>query len=260
MRGVVAIALLLLLWAPVRAPADDPPTDEVVRYENGLLTVRANDVAVDRLLGQIAAQTGATMRGIPPTRTASFDFRDVPLAEGLKRILGEDSFMLAYGTDGQVRTIRFLGRGEAVTMPSPAPSPDAAVGAGEAPLAEEEKQAGVLQKPVVVTDHPPLRRALGTTTPAIGQVLHATTQQTLPNVRAGARETVLKTFASDPEVEAAYLSTLEPVDDATLAQMLKTSSAPGAAEEWMSALSTRAPSPALRLKAAAVLKALRSSP
>jgi hypothetical protein len=196
------------------------------------------------------------MRGIPPTRAGSFDMHEVPLADALKRILGADSFMLTYGTDGQVRSIRFLGRGEAIAYASPAPSPGAAGGAAGAPLAAEEQQAGVLQKQVIVTDYPPLRRALGTTTPSIGQVLHAVTGEANPNARSGAREVLLKTVASDPEAEAAYLSTLEPVADATLAEMLTTSAPAGGAEEWMTALSTRAQSQALRDKAKAVLRAM----
>jgi hypothetical protein len=250
MRSAAAIVLALLVLVPLHARAEEPAEEpavedtagDLVRYENGRVTVRATNAPLDRLLRDIANQTGATMWGNPPTRTASFDMHDVPLADALKRMMGADSFMLTYGTDGHVRAIRFLGRGEAVVYASPAPSPAAVADAAPAasPLAEEEKQAGVLQKPVVVQDYPPLRRAVGTTTPSIGEVLHAATNQN-PNVRSGAREVILATFASDPAVEAAYLSTLEPVDDATLAKMLSASSSPGVAAEWMGVLAARAP-------------------
>jgi hypothetical protein len=266
MRSAAVLLMLLLLLVPVcvhtEEPAEEPATEDasgdVVHYEHGRVTVRATDAPLDRLLRDIANQTGATMWGNPPSRTVSFDMHDVPLADALQRMMGADSFMLTYGTDGRVRTIRFLGRGEAVVYASPAPSPAAAEAAAPAaPLAEEEKQAAVLQKQVVVQDYPPLRRALGTTLPSIGEVLHATTVNANPNVRSGAREVALATFASDPAVEAAYLSTLEPVDDATLAKMLSSASSPGAAAEWMGVLSTRASSPALRAKASAVLTHLR---
>ena len=46
----------------------------------------------------------------------------------------------------------------------------------------------------------------------------------------------LEAFGRDPEVEAAYLSTLTPVDDATLAKILRAPDPEGAAEEWMAAL------------------------
>ena len=249
------LAVVACVAGPVNA---DDPTDDVVRYENGRLTVRAMNAPLDRLLGQIAAATGATIRGGMPNRTGSFDFTDRPLSDALSRMLGSESFMLTYAPDGSLRTIRLLGRGEAVVAvasPAPAPSPGPAPAA---PLAAEEQQAAILQQQVIVTDHPPLRRALGTTLPSIGQVLHATTREANPNARGAAREVALKEFRSSPEVEAAYLSTLEPVDDATLAKMMQSPDAPpGAAREWLQALAASAPSPALRAKATAVLKVLK---
>ncbi|MEO6028559.1 MAG: hypothetical protein ABIR79_16960 [Candidatus Binatia bacterium] len=244
---VLVLAMLVGRWAVAAEPAAD-----VVRYEDGRLTVRATDAPLDRVLGQIAAVTGATMRGAMPSRTASFDFTALTLSDGLTRILGAESFMLTYSGDGTIRTIDLLGRG-AAPPPSPRPS-----GAARPPLADEEAQAAVLQQPVAVSG--PLRRALGSSTPAVGRVLHAVTLEHRTTVRAAAREAALGAFVRDPAIEAAYLSTLVPVDDATLARMLRATAAEGAAEEWMAALAARAPSPALREKATAVLAALKESP
>jgi len=88
-------------------------------------------------------------------------------------------------------------------------------------------------------------------------VLHAAVQEHDPAARAAARDAALGALTVDPEVEAAYLSTLAPVDDAVLAKILRASAAEGAAEEWMAALVARAPSAELRAKAAAVLTALQ---
>ena len=163
-------------------------------------------------------------------------------------MLRAESFMLTYGGDGAIRTIELLARSE--VQPSSRPSSTA-----RPPLAEEETQAVVLQRTVEVSG--PLARALASATPAMGRVLHAVTLEKQASVRAAAREAALTAFAGDPEIEAAYLSTLVAVDDAALARMLRAASIDGSAEEWMKALSTRAPSVALREKAAAVLSVLQ---
>jgi hypothetical protein len=239
--------------APTPAATPQPTTDaspqaaERIQYEGDRLTVRATDVPLDRLLAEIAAVTKVTIRGTAPSRPVRVDFQAVPVREGLLRIFGEESFMLRYGSDGTLRAIDLLGRGDAVgtvAVASISPSP-------RPPLAKEEEQAAILRRPVRMEGA--LADALGTEEPALGQVLHAVLGQTDGALRAEAREQTLAAFARDPEAEAAYLSTLEPVDDETLAAMLRNMAAePGAAEEWVAALATRAPSAKLRAKAAAV--------
>ena len=241
--------------APETAPP--PPPDEaepdavpphVVRYESGRLTVRVVDVALDRLLAEIAAATHANVRGTVGSRPVSIDFRRLPLFDGLARIFGAESFMLTYARDGTLRSIDMLGKG-AAKAPSPTRTP-------QPPLAEEEAQATVLQRTVPVSG--PLADALGGADAPIGRVLHAAVMERDPAARTAAREAALAAFTRDPEVEAAYLSTLTPVDDAVLARILEGAAAdPESVGEWMSALATRAPSAALRAKAAAVLTALQ---
>lgn len=228
-------------------PVATPQAAERIEYEGDRLTLRATDVPIDRLLAEIAAVTKVTIRGTASSRPVSVDFRSVPVREGLLRIFGEESFMLRYGSDGTLRAIDLLARGEATPVaPVPVASPSR-----RPPLAEEEEQAAILRRTVRMEGA--LADALGTEQPALGQVLHAVLGQTDGALRAEAREQTLAAFARDPEAEAAYLSTLEAVDDETLAGMLRNMAAePGAAEEWMAALATRAHSAKLRAKAAAV--------
>ena len=250
MLRVATVALLLVVTVAcsvgVALAADAPP--EIVRYEHDRLTVRATDVPLDRLMAEIAAVTHVAMRGTVAPRPVSIDCEGVSLSEGLTRILGAESFMLTYGSDGALRTIDVLARGSA-PAPSPAVSPSP-----RPPLAAEQEQATILQRRVPVSGR--LAAALGSDQPAIGRVLHAVLQERRPATRAAAREAALAAFARDPEIEAAYLSTLAPVDDAVLARVLGGPAAAGSLEEWMTALATRAPSAGLRAKAAAVLAAL----
>ncbi len=247
---VATLGAMLQPGAPLRA---ETPSPDVVRYDAGRLTVRVTEVPLDHLLAEIAAVTHAVVRGEVSARPISIDFKDAVLSDGLTRIFGAESFMLTYAGSGEVRMIEILGNGP---PPSPAPAiaamPTPSV---RPPLAEEEDQAVVLQRPVAVAG--PLAKALGSEQPPVGRVLHAALQERDLGARAAARNAALNAIASDPEVEAAYLSTLAPVDDAVLAKILRASATEGAAEEWLMALAARAPSAELRAKAAAVLTALR---
>ena len=148
--------------------------------------------------------------------------------------------MLASGTEG-------AGASPAAQA-TPTPRP---------PLAEEEDQAVVLQRPVTIFG--PLAQTLGAEQAPIGRVLHAAVQERSPGTREAAREAALDAMRGDPAIEAAYLSTLVPVEDGVLAQILRSSGPDDAATEWMAALASRAPSEALRAKAAAVLVILQTA-
>jgi hypothetical protein len=246
--------VIVLCWR-ASSFAAPTPTPDVVRYEAGRLTVSVVDMPLDRLLAEIAAVTHATVRGSVTARPITIDFTRTALAEGMARIFGAESFMLTYGGDGVLRTITMLGAGPAS---SPSPVEHAVPPTPRPPLAEEEAQAVVLQRPVTVGG--PLAEAVGSKQPPIGRVLHAAVQERSPATRAAAREAALDAMAKDPAVEAAYLSTLVPVEDAVLAQILRGTGPEGAATEWMAVLASRAPSEALRAKAAAVLVILQTEP
>ncbi len=230
--------------------AGDP---EVVRYEEGRLTLHADGASLARVLAAIAAETGAEIRGGLPTREVTVRLERVQLSEALGTLLRDHSFLLRYDRDGKLRAIELLGAGPPVTMlPSPArtSSPIA--------LADEEAQAEILQRPVQVRGA--LARALGTETPSTGLLLHTAVGEERAAVRTDARAALLETFAANPEIEAAYLSTLQPVADATLAEILRASAGGEGAQELMIALASQARSAELRAKAAAVLEELRKTP
>ncbi len=246
------LTVSLLVLRPAALGAE--PTAAEVRLERGRLTLRVAEMPLAELLAELERQSGATIRGAVPARTVTADLSDVPLAEALDTLLGKESFMLTYGGDGSVRAIALLAAGTAPAPPPPsAPSPAATPG-GTVPLAEEQRQATVLQRPVTVS--PALAQAVGEEQPSVGRLLHAAVGERRAGLRAEARDAVLATFARDPETEAAYLSTLRPVADSVLANMMRTRSIEGSAEEWFTAVATRAHSEELKEKAAAVLDAL----
>jgi hypothetical protein len=246
---VLVVLALVVGSATVLTHAATPPPG-IVRYAAGRLTVSVTAMPLDRLLGELAAVTHATIRGAVDPRSITIDFKDAPLSDGLTRIFGAESFMLTYANDGTIRTIELLGKG---APPSSTPAVRSAPSPA-APFAEEEAQAVVLQRPLTVSG--PLAAVVGSEHPPIGRVLHAAVHEEDAAVRAAARDAVLVAFAEDPDAEAAYLSTLTPVDDAVLATILRGRGPKGAAEEWLAALAARAPSAELRRKAAEVLTVL----
>ncbi len=236
--------------------ADRAAAGPLVRYDHGRLTVHAAGVPAGHVLDRIAAETGAAIRGTPRNVDVTVDVDDAALSDALAAVLGGQSFMLTYGSDGVLRAIDLLAAGPAAPLASVSAAP-ALSSTPSGALAEAERQAAILRRPVHVSGA--LARALGTDRPATGTLLHAAISERDPAVRAAARDALLATFRADPEVEAAYLSTLTPVADATLATMLQGISADGAAE-LMAALASRARSIELRRKAASVLDALERLP
>lgn len=247
------MAVLLLCRASTFVAADVSPG--VVQYAHDRLTIHVVAMPLPAFLAELERQSGATVRGVVPDRTVTADLVNAPLTDALDTILGAESFMLTYGSDGSLRAIEMLAAGT-VVAPTPAATPtSAAHETTRKPLAEEERQAAVLQRRVSVSAA--LGRAVGEEEPSVGRLLHAVLGERGAALRAEAREAVLAAFARDPETEAAYLSTLQPVDDAILARTFGAQSVDGSAEEWLTALAARARSQELRDKATAVLDVLR---
>jgi len=256
-----AFALLLscvtaTAWGVESQPAAAAePSASTVRYADGRLTVKVDHMPIADVLRRIGDATGAVVRGNMPTGDVTVAVEDVPLTVALDTVLGKHSFMLTYGPKGVVRTIDLLGAGPPVTAAPVAAAPAATPAP---PFAAEEAQAAVLQRTVAPWGS--LIGAFGPSEPlTVGRLLHAVVNDQRPEVRAAARESILEQFRSHPEVEAAYLSTLTPVDDTTLAGMMRASTATDGAEEWFAALTMRAGSPELKQKASTVLALLRAS-
>ncbi len=245
------------------APADEVPTGGSagpdVRWAGDRLSVHATAEPLARVLDLVASATGVEVRGTVPAGEVTVALDDVPLATALEAILRDHSFMLTYASDGALRTIDLLAAGAAApagTSPTGAPSP--AYSPAPRSLADEERQAAVLQRRVHVSG--PVATALGTDTPTAGELLQAALGNDDARARAASREAILTAFGTDPDLEAAYLSTLAPVADATLATMFRQMARGAAAEELMAALAGRTPSHELRYKAGAVLAELRKLP
>ena len=244
-RRMLGIALACL--SVVAGAAEAPPT---VRWADGRLSVHADRARIAAIVADLARATGSSVRGTAPDREVSIDLQDVALEEALIRLLGKDNFALVYGPDGRVRAIELLAAG--TTRPSwPAPL----LGTSETTGVSPERQQEVMGRTVPVTGR--LAAALGNRHPTAGELIHAALLQKSGRVRGEAQQRVLEAFDTDPEIEDVFSRTLSAIDDATLARMLR-AMGPSHGEELMAKLASGARSEQLRVKAAAVLKHLRT--
>jgi hypothetical protein len=96
--------VFLLLWAPV-VPAAESPRIEVT-YRDGSLSVRSSGASLHAVLVEISRRTGvdiALETGLAKPlaeETVAVDFEDVPLEDGLRRLLGPRSTILLYDARG----------------------------------------------------------------------------------------------------------------------------------------------------------------
>jgi len=222
----------------------------VVRYRDDRLSVHVTDVLIAEVLAEIGRQCGAQVNGPVPVRRVTASFDDLSLAVGLSRLLQRQSFALVYSGAGRLLAIDLVIEAAGDTAAPPTEAVPAAT-----PMLSGEKQAAVFGRTLQVNSE--LATALGTHTPTAGQVLHAVLHQSNAAQRSAAQQTLLAAFDVDAELENAYLAVLQPVDDVTLAKLLRDAAQGHAAEEFMAQLASRARSEELRRKAAAVLEQLR---
>jgi hypothetical protein len=250
---VVAGVLTIVGGAPA-APLPEPerPTD-VVRYEHDRLTLRTEHMTRAEVVRQLAAASGASVRGDMPAGDVSVTLESVPLTVALDRILGKQSYMLTYKGDGTLRAIEMLGAGVPVVV-TPVPPGARSSPAPHASIVQQ-RAAAPLQRELPVSQQ--LIESLGGDPPTIERLLHAVVGESRADLRAEAREALLNAITTHPEIEAAYLASLGPVEDGALLGALRAQSSADGAAEWFGALAVRAHNQELKRKANAVLGELQ---
>jgi hypothetical protein len=203
-------ALLLALACPAVGPAADSASRPAIVYRSDRLSVRLERVPLDEVLTEIAAASGAEVRGAPSNaRDVTADFEDVPLPEALHRLLGDQNFMLRYGEGDRLRTIElFGGAGD-----SPTVSLSAASAPTRSPAAGSTLPQEVAVAMSALARHPPvpvdgsLAAALGSET----ATLHAALSKALRGAAGLRAEELANQIASEAktaELRAKALSIL----------------------------------------------------
>ena len=236
----------LLAFACIARAADE----RVIRYGDNALTVQVTKAPLGEVLGEILRQAGAQLRGTPRnTGDVTVDFEDVPVQDGLHRLLGDQNFMLVYAGDGHLRALRLLGGPATGGKPPTGP-------AGPPPPAPTDLPTLVANHgPVPVTG--PLQDAIGGGMATLPQLVQLSVHHEDPTVRSAAVRAVVSTMESDPALKAAVIEQLKGSDDAQLSAMLR-GTAGDKAEEVAMQILTQARASEIRVKASSVLQKLRA--
>jgi hypothetical protein len=251
--GVVTLALLG--GGPARAAEEGD--GRMVQYAGDKLTVRLSAVPIEDVLAEIERQTGAEIRGqVRNPRPVSAEFAEVPLADALHRLLGDQNFALIYGSGGQLKALRLLGGPQTGATPRPAvavpvtPAPGAV---SPAVLTEMfERHA-----PVPVQGR--LAEALGTSSATFSQLANAALHNEDAVVRNDAVRAAMQALEAEPDLRSAVISAVTGIGDPELGNIVR-GIAGERAEEVVRHVLTAARGSELRIKASAVLQQLRTNP
>jgi hypothetical protein len=242
-----AFAVVILLACAGIARAAD---ERVIRCADNTLTVQVTKAPLGEVLGEILRQAGAELRGSPRnTGDVTVDFADVPLQEGLHRLLGDQNFMLVYASDGHLRALRLLGGPQTAGAPPTAPA------APPQPAPTDLPTLVANHGPVPVTG--PLQDAVGSGTATLAQLAQLAVHHDDPTVRSAAVRAVVSTMEADPALKTAVVEQLKSSDDAQLSAMLRGAAGERAEEVAMQIL-TQARASEIRVKASSVLQKLRA--
>lgn len=225
--------LIVALFLVGTVCAEEPP---MVRYEDGRLSVRLEQVPLDLVLSTLAEETGATIRGhVLEPREVTKHFDDVPIARAIDRLLGRQNFTLRFAPDGSLAAIHLEG------MPAPRTA---------SPARRTPAPRANFQKRVALTGT--LRAALGRPQVPLAQLIAAAGRQEDARVRGEAARLAVTTIEADAQLREAVLA----MSDAALAGLLR-SRAGARASEVAAAMMGAARTFQLRAKAARVMQQIR---
>ena len=238
-----ALLLAIVLGAARVAHGDEVADgDRLVQYQNDRLSVRLEHVPLVDVFQELSRQTGATVRGqVVDTREATIEFYDVPLNEGLQRLLVNQNFTLVYDAYGNLRTVRlFGGPQEVIAQPG------------------EGTQAGLVElfrkhAPIAVSGR--LEKMYGGPTATFPQLGRTAVDDDDQAVRAEALGVALAAVEADPELKANVVSIITAMDDLTIASSARVY-AGNRATDLLSAIAARTAVPAARVRANKALRVL----
>jgi len=242
MRPGLCAAVLLGL-ASLVALAADADEGRLVVVHGDALTVRLVNVPVTEVLEDIARQSGADIRGtVRKPREISAEFADVPLADALQRLLGDQAFALVYSSTGDLRAVKLVDGSDA----SPPPSPAAAASTEFMRIVSAHDRVKV---------HGVLADAIGAPTGSILQLFDLATRHDDPSVRTEAVKAMVGLLEADQSVRNALMNQLHFMDDVQVTTLLRNSAGPHA-EELLRTVMVQATAIELRARASSVLERL----
>ncbi|MCW5889839.1 MAG: hypothetical protein KIT14_04740 [bacterium] len=225
----------------------------MIQLREERLTAQLDDVSLDEVIALFSAASGAEVRGAPVgTRQVSAEFADVPLYEGLSRLLGEQNFTLTFREDGSVKTLRLLGGPQ-----EPVPATQVVRAGDAAPNALST--AELMQHRVPILPGSRLSQHLGGGDSAsLQQLLETSLRESDPGIRSEALRAGLGGVEAEPTLREATIKALGDIDDHTLENVVR-AVARDNARELVAQVSTFTKINEVRTRGFALLRQLNQS-
>jgi len=234
------------------AAAPETPGREI-HLEGDRLTVRVTGVPLDDVLNAIADQSDAEIRGSVLTpHDVTTDFENVPVQDGLHRILGDQNFLLTYRQDGTLRTVALLGG------PEGAPPRTRVVRAGSG-TGQPSTLAELMQRSVPVLSGSTLARVLGQNTATLQQLGDVVRGQDDVGLRLEAIRAGVNGIDAQPDLRDAVVRALQGADDAAIQSAARGLSG-DRARETVSQIANLSRTAEIRTRMLAVLRSMNQAP
>jgi hypothetical protein len=242
----VILALLAVLVTWVQGWAADAPPPKTIVLTGDKLTVKVNAVPLDDVLKDVVAPSNGEVRGsVKQPHDVTIEFEDVPLRDGLARLLGDQNFVLTYREDGTLRAVTLLGGAQDESSGARIVSKQAQQ--GQPSLGE------LLQRTVPVRPGGRLALFLGQPNATLQQLLDISLRQDDAALRVEAMRAGLGAIDTQADLKAMVVKSLSDVDDHTLENAIRTL-AQDRARELVSQMATISRTPEIRTRTTQLLQ------
>ena len=244
---ILALSLLAAILPGHPAGAADAPPPKTIALKGDKLTVKVNAVPLDEVLQAVVAPSQGEIRGsLKQPHDVSIEFEDVPLQDGLGRLLGDQNFVLTFRENGSLRTLTLLGGAQEQSSEARIVKPTAAH-----PAATD-----MMQRSVPVPAGSKLALFLGQPNATLQQLLDISLRQDDASLRVEALRAGVGAIDSEPDLKALVVKSLGDTDDHTLENVIR-SVAQDRAREIVSQMAAITRTPELRIRSTQLLQHLR---
>jgi hypothetical protein len=218
------------LVTPAASPADGAAEPVAVRATATGLSIRAEHAPLEEVLREIAAETGMEVQGgLRSDPEVTVDFEAASFPEAFRRILGDQSFVLIYGSAGRPRAVPLLGSRARTWATGGGAGAAGARPDGDAPAADSSANAPPM--PGSIHRHPVdgrLARALGSSTGSFNELIEIAAKTDDLALRRDALARGIGILDAEPELRGAILATVRQSSTDQLARYLVFAAGPRA--------------------------------
>jgi hypothetical protein len=255
-RGLIhALALLAALgWAAQARAADPAPAPaKTIALKGDRLTVKVSAVPLDEVLQAIVAPSSGEIRGsVKQPHDVSIDFEEVPVQDGLGRLLGDQNFVLTFRENGTLRSLTLLGGPQEATS-------EARIVKPTQPGQPVATATEMMQRNVPVPAGSKLAQFLGQPTATLQQLLDISIRYEDASLRVEAMRASMGAIDTQADLKAMVVKSLRDTDDRTLENVIR-GVAQDRAREIVSQIAAITQTPEIRARTTRLLQQMQPTP